>query len=37
MIGGYRTRLARTWFFRLCIYSLLTLIVAWATRGGTRL
>lgn len=36
LINGYRVRLARTWFFRVCIYALLTLVVAWATRGGTR-
>ena len=31
----YRNRLTRTWFFRSCIYALLTLIAAMATRGAT--
>jgi hypothetical protein len=28
MLRDYRVRLARTWFFRCCIYSLLTIVVA---------
>jgi hypothetical protein len=30
----YNVRLARAWFFRCCIYALLTLFVAWVVRGG---
>lgn len=37
LINGYRTRLVRTWFFRTCIYALLTLLAAMAIRGGERL
>jgi hypothetical protein len=29
----YNIRLARTWFFRICIYALLTLLIAMITRG----
>ena len=32
MLRDYQVRLARTWFFRTCIYSLLTLIVAMVVR-----
>ncbi len=28
MARDYRVRLARTWFFRCCIYSLLTIVVS---------
>jgi len=33
METDYRTRLLRTWFFRCCIYSLLTLLVAMIIGG----
>ncbi len=34
MEQDYKKRLARTWFTRTCLYSLLTLISAMAARGG---
>ncbi len=34
MLRDYRVRLARTWFFRCCIYSLLTILVAMIVGGG---
>ncbi len=33
---AYRNRLTRTWFFRSCLYSLLTLLAAMATQGATQ-
>jgi hypothetical protein len=37
MIKEYRIRVLRVWFFRTCIYGLLTLIAAMAARGGERI
>jgi hypothetical protein len=34
MLREYQIRLLRTWFFRTCIYALLTLIVAMIVGGG---
>ncbi len=34
MLREYRVRLARTWFFRCCIYALLTIVVAMILSGG---
>ena len=33
MLRDYKVRLARTWFFRCCIYSLLTIVVAMILPG----
>ncbi len=34
MARDYRVRLARTWFFRCCIYALLTIVVGMIVSGG---
>jgi hypothetical protein len=34
-VREYRKRLARVWFTRTCLYALLTLIAAMATRGNS--